>query len=48
MGIAELNEAGPFRIFDHAAFQRHGAQFIRRSAAWTHEIPPKLTKAQPI
>jgi hypothetical protein len=37
MGVAELHEAGAFGIFDRAAFQRHGAQFIRRTAAWPHE-----------
>jgi len=37
MGIAEFNHAGTLGVFDHAAFQRHGAQFIRRTAAWPHE-----------
>jgi len=41
MGIAEFNHAGTLGVFDHAAFQRHGAQFIRRTAAWPHENPPK-------
>src|SRR3569833_167745 len=36
MGIAELNHAGTFGVFDHAAFQRHGAQLIGRTAAWPH------------
>jgi hypothetical protein len=36
MGVAEFNHAGTFGVFDHAAFQRHGAQFIRRTAAWPH------------
>jgi hypothetical protein len=36
MGVAEFNHAGTFGIFDRAAFQRHGAQFIRRTAAWPH------------
>jgi hypothetical protein len=40
MGVAEFNHAGAFGIFDHAAFQRHGAQFIRRTAAWPHGNPP--------
>jgi hypothetical protein len=31
-----------FGIFDHAAFQRHGAQFVRRTAAWPHGNPPKF------
>src|SRR6202043_363742 len=44
MGIAELDHAGTFGIFDHAAFQRHGAQFIRRTAAWPHGNPPKFRK----
>jgi hypothetical protein len=43
MGVAEFDHAGTLGVFDHAAFQRHGAQFIRRTAAWTHENPPKLT-----
>ena len=37
MGVAEFDHAGTLGIFDHAAFQRHGAQFIRRTAAWPHE-----------
>ena len=36
MGVAEFHHAGAFGIFDDAAFQRHGAQFIRRTAAWPH------------
>jgi hypothetical protein len=36
MGVAEFDHAGTLGIFDHAAFQRHGAQFVRRTAAWPH------------
>ena len=36
MGVAEFHHAGAFGVFDHAAFQRHGAQFIGRTAAWPH------------
>src|SRR5579872_1017235 len=43
MRVAEFNEAGTFGIFDDTAFQRYGAQFIRRSAAWPHAKSPKLT-----
>jgi hypothetical protein len=33
VGVAEFHEAGAFGVFDHAAFQRHGAQFVRLSLA---------------
>src|SRR5882724_471591 len=46
MGVAEFNHAGPLGIFDHAAFQRHGAQFVRRTAAWPHGNPPKFNKVK--
>jgi hypothetical protein len=36
MGIAEFDHAGTLGVFDHAAFQRHGAQFVRRTATWPH------------
>jgi hypothetical protein len=36
MGVAEFNHAGTFGVFDNAAFQRHGAQLIGRTAAWPH------------
>jgi hypothetical protein len=36
MGVAEFHETGAFGIFDHVAFQRHGAHFIEFSAAWPH------------
>jgi hypothetical protein len=43
MGIAELHHAGTLGVFDDAAFQRHGAQFIGRTAAWPHgEILRKI------
>ena len=37
MGVAEFDQAGTLGVFDHAPFQRHGAQFIGRTAAWPHE-----------
>jgi hypothetical protein len=36
MGIAEFHETGAFGVFDHAAFERDGAQFIDLSAARPH------------
>jgi len=36
VGVAEFNHAGAFGVFDHAALQRHGAQFVWRTAAWPH------------
>src|SRR4029077_20023876 len=36
VGVAEFNHAGTLGIFDDTAFQRHGAQFVRRTAAWPH------------
>jgi hypothetical protein len=44
MGVAEFDHAGTLGVFDHAAFQRHGAQFIRRTAAWAHGNPPEFSK----
>ena len=44
MGVAEFHHAGTLGIFDHAAFQRHGAQFIGCTAAWPHGNPPKIRK----
>ena len=42
MGVAEFDHAGTLGILDHAALQRHGAQFIRRTAAWAHGNPPEI------
>ncbi len=46
MGVAEFHHAGTFGVFDHAALQRHGAQFIGRTAAWPHgKILPNVRKS---
>jgi hypothetical protein len=36
MGVAEFHHAGALGVFDHAAFQCDGAQFIGRATAWAH------------
>ena len=36
MGIAEFHETGAFGVFDHAALERDGAQFVDLSAARPH------------
>jgi hypothetical protein len=38
MSIAELHEARALGVFDHAPFERYGAEFIGLSAAWPHRV----------
>jgi hypothetical protein len=38
MGVTEFHQARPFRIFDDAALERNGAQFVRGTAAWPHGV----------
>ncbi len=49
MGVAELHEAGAFRIFHHAALEGYGAQLVGLAAARSHEyiLPAAVPDGRP-